>query len=37
MRRGGGVGGGGPSRRRQEGGRFLSVDDEVRLRANLDA
>ena len=27
----------GPSRRRQEGGRFLSVDDEVRLRANLDA
>ena len=37
MRRGGGVGGGGPSRRRQEGGRFISVDDEVRLRANLDA
>ena len=37
MRRGGGVGGGGPSRRRQEGGRFLSVEDEGRLRANLDA
>ena len=37
MRRGGGVGGGGPSRRRQEGGRFLSAEDEGRLRANLDA
>ena len=37
MRRGGGDGGGGPSRRRQEGGRFLSAEDEGRLRANLDA
>ena len=37
MRRGGGVDGGGPSRRRQEGGRFLSAEDEGRLRANLDA
>ena len=39
MRRGG-VGdwrGGGPSRRRQEGGRFLSVEEELRLRTNLDA
>ena len=39
MRRGG-VGdwrGGGPSRRRQEGGRFLSGEEELRLRTNLDA